>query len=1329
MARFNRLLIISLAAVAIVSVLGSGALFYGLRTSLFRAELRHRVISALQQATGARVDVGSVDLHLRDFSIELGNLVLHGTEAAPSPPLFRAPLVRVRLKLSNLFDLKPDVVSVVVRRPQAFVQVRSDGSTNLPALPGDTQAAYEELLNVRIKRFELDHGVLQVNDSRMPFDARGEDLDLSLTRASVPAQVSFASKNLSFRYANSSAVALDLRVHAELLKDGIQISDLLLSTARSTVQASGKVSHLSQPDASFHLHAQVAAADLARFEHISDLRDGEATFDGALGYQASSGPWLNGVISGQHFAYGIGSVELRNVSLHSGVQFAAGTVTLNDLAITSPALKLNGSAVLARNHRFSLNARVSGLDVQQTLLAMTGRALPWSGTAAGQLTLNATPGGRVADIAGAISLQIAASTTGIPISGDVEASFNGPDKITFSDSRIQLPATQITLSGTPNAQLRLVVNSGSLDDLTPIFQLAGFKSGAAALAGFGRSANGTFEGALTGSLTNPEIDGHLVLRRFQFAGDIWDQVQAQLTLNAGGLKCPSIGLDSGMLHARGSGQLAMYDWSIRPDSALQLSGQFASLNLTAPASQRLLRSIRVTGGTASGSLKLSGSVNDPAGTMDLTLNRLVASGQRVDSAQVEAVLANDTVRVTHGRLQSGAATLAFSGSYKHLPHSWDRGQISARLDGSGFPLRNLTPVSNLEPALDAQLEAHLDVAASISSQHFEPVRADGTATLRGISVNGSSLGNLSINARTRDQVLSAALTGDLRGAPLHGTLDIQLADSLPLKAGLQFGRLDLPAVLALVHVNDSARFPLAGFFDGSLSVEGPLEDPQHWRSLLQIDTLQVKPGLPANPAAGFRPPEVLLQNAGPIVLQAENGAATIRSFQLKGKDTNLTASGTFGLSGRPLNLQLNGSVDLQAFELFDPEVNSSGESFMTASISGSLDNPAVTGSLQLKNGSFFLQNVPNGLTTVNGTVLFNRDRATIQALTAETGGGALRLGGFISFGAPGPLIYHLDAHAENVRLRYAGSASVTANADLRLSGSSNSSLLSGTATVSRVVLSPNTDLGNVLAGFAAPAATPANQKDFVNGLHFDIGIDSASNLQLSSALSRDVEAGVSLHLRGTLDHPVLLGNITANQGDIKLFGTTYSINRGEINFLNTVKIEPVLDLDLQTQTRGITVDITVAGSLNKLNITYRSDPPLQPRDIIALLAVGRAPDTAGNVQSAQANSEASAFQSGAYTVLGQAISPVSNRLSKLFGITNIKIDPLVQGITNAPQARLTLEEQVSRDITVTYVTNLSQTSEQIFRVEWALSRQYSVVALRDDNGEFGIDIQYKKRFK
>jgi translocation and assembly module TamB len=100
------------------------------------------------------------------------------------------------------------------------------------------------------------------------------------------------------------------------------------------------------------------------------------------------------------------------------------------------------------------------------------------------------------------------------------------------------------------------------------------------------------------------------------------------------------------------------------------------------------------------------------------------------------------------------------------------------------------------------------------------------------------------------------------------------------------------------------------------------------------------------------------------------------------------------------------------------------------------------------------------------------------------------------------------------------------------------------------------------------------------------------------------------------------------------------------------------------------------------------------------------------------------------SLLGQAVAaPISSRLQRFFGVTHLKIDPMLQGIESVPQARLTLEQQISREITVTYVTNLSRTAEQIFRLEWALNREYSLVAIRDVNGLFGVDVLYKHLFK
>ncbi len=86
-------------------------------------------------------------------------------------------------------------------------------------------------------------------------------------------------------------------------------------------------------------------------------------------------------------------------------------------------------------------------------------------------------------------------------------------------------------------------------------------------------------------------------------------------------------------------------------------------------------------------------------------------------------------------------------------------------------------------------------------------------------------------------------------------------------------------------------------------------------------------------------------------------------------------------------------------------------------------------------------------------------------------------------------------------------------------------------------------------------------------------------------------------------------------------------------------------------------------------------------------------------------------------------------MQKFFGVSHIKIDPQFTDITIVPQARLTMEQQVSSDITLTYINNLAVTNQQIVRVQWDFSRKWAAVALRDENGAFSIDIQYRKRFK
>jgi translocation and assembly module TamB len=179
-----------------------------------------------------------------------------------------------------------------------------------------------------------------------------------------------------------------------------------------------------------------------------------------------------------------------------------------------------------------------------------------------------------------------------------------------------------------------------------------------------------------------------------------------------------------------------------------------------------------------------------------------------------------------------------------------------------------------------------------------------------------------------------------------------------------------------------------------------------------------------------------------------------------------------------------------------------------------------------------------------------------------------------------------------------------------------------------------------------------------------------------------------------------------------------------------VRLEPVLNISLETRVRGIDVTLGFTGPADHLNLSYRSDPPLQIQEIVALLAVGRAPTSDPTLLARQSEQDQSWSQIGASTLVGQALdAAVTSRVQRFFGVSRIKIDPRLTGMASRPGAQLTLEQQISREITFTYVTSLAQEQQQLVRIEWNVSRRWSLLAVRDENGLFGVEVLFRRQFK
>src|SRR5256886_339322 len=117
----------------------------------------------------------------------------------------------------------------------------------------------------------------------------------------------------------------------------------------------------------------------------------------------------------------------------------------------------------------------------------------------------------------------------------------------------------------------------------------------------------------------------------------------------------------------------------------------------------------------------------------------------------------------------------------------------------------------------------------------------------------------------------------------------------------------------------------------------------------------------------------------------------------------------------------------------------------------------------------------------------------------------------------------------------------------------------------------------------------------------------------------------------------------------------YRVSRGDLNFANPFRLDPVLNVEATTTIQQYEITLNFNGPASKLTLAYRSDPPLPTDDIITLLALGQT--TAESAASRGAGTSPSGT-AGASAILSEAVSSqLGGRLERLFGITRFRVDP------------------------------------------------------------------------
>ena len=1355
-----------LAALLLMAVVAG---FFIVRSAWFYEKVRTRIVTTVETATGGRAEIGTFRFDWSRMRAEVTGFVIHGTEPAGKPPLFRAKSAAVGLKIISILKRDVDIAYLDVVQPQVYLMVGPDGRTNVPEPKVHTKPGappVQTILKLAIGRFALQQGEFEVESrGKTPFNIRGQNLNTNLlydlTGPRYRGEISI--QPLDVAWSDFKPLPAGLTVALTVEQNRIAITSGRLTTGASRIGFSGTIENLASPYGAFDYDATIAVPEATKVLHIEELHHGTVQLTGQATWSGSSAFAATGRLKGWEVAFRDSTIRLADFRLDgavtlgpkgvdvTGLQLAGNyltdggkaavggrvanaTVRGKDINLRGVALAVfggtfQGDGSILDLRRYNVTGEITGIEVRPMVAMYSPYRLPWNARTSGPVHVEGEFR-RKEQLLASATFAVAPGPESAPVHGQIAIVYQARDRIVqVGHSAVTLPSSHLEFSGALGRRMMVHLDTRDLDDLLPaIGETADMLP--ARLTG-----TAVFDGSVTGDLEEPQIAGHVRVTGIEYGGETYDSLEADAEVSPQNIRLRRAVAARGALRAQFDMALGLERWKIVDASPFSGSATVRGAPVPELIALAGKKDLPVTG-TLTASAQASGTVGEPHFAADLDVTRGSVRDEPFDRFTAHLDYTNSVIELTQGQLNAGEGRATLSATYRHPPGRFDSGRLHAEVNTNGRPLDQVRSIQSEFPGVKGTVQVaaagDFDITpAAGGGASFRLTALNADVTAHALQLDTQSLGDAHLLVTTQAGVLRGHLESNLANSEVRGDGQWRLEGDYPGTATITFAKVDLAQLKTwLAPPSDGSPSPLVGSAEGELRVDGPLLQKKLLKATLRIPKFEIGPAPQGSVPAG----QLLLHNSGPISVSLANDVITVDSARLTGPASDFSITGKVTLQPKSaLDLRVNGHMDLGLVHDFNNDFTSSGTVVADATVRGSLSNPLVNGRMQFQKAAFSLESLPNGLSNANGVIVFTSDqntgtRATIQSFSADTGGGKLDLFGFAGY-SDGQDIFRIHARAREVRIRYPEGVSTIANASLNLTGSTEHSMLEGTVTIVRTGFNPDADSSSLLAKSAEPVQTPSARTGLVGGLNFDVQITTAPDVQFQSSLTQDIQMEANLRLRGTFSNPAVLGRINITQGQLTFFGTKYTINQGTVSFFNPVRLEPILDVDLETKANGIDVTLNVSGPFNKPKLTPRSDPPLQFNEIVALLATGRSPTSDPTRLAQESTAPQSWQQMGASALLGQAIaSPVAGRLQRFFGVSRLRIDPTISGVENNPQARLSLEQQVTQDITFTYITNVTSSNPQVVRVEWAFAKKWSVVALREENGLFGLDFFFKKRF-
>lgn len=1212
------------------------------------------------------------------------------------------------------------------------------GRTNLGAEDITSEAASlgdAKLRNVRADEFKLTD--LPKSTSLVARNFRAEKLDLDGTRVSgldVPSLELEDTQASTVVYSNTVKVA-SIDTGSAVL-GSLNIGGVRVSIRQGRVEARSK-----DFDAGNVVLAK--SSSIPQGGELQNVRVSNPVFvlEPSGRYRASADMTLGGGA--------LGSISLGSATAR--LEATNESVVLNDLAADVMNGRFAGSATIAVNDRGS--SAVSGafteLDLSKLLALQGGKVIPIEGKMTGSVDLR-FQGTDLRTTTGTVNAQINANagddTRGrIPVSGNVRLdAVNGLFTIDQADLRTQ--QSQLTATGrfdlrAENSNLKVSLRSSDAGEIDRLVRVLGISqqlenqldSTQAQFAG-----NLIFDGTVTGNLSDPVLEGRASLNSLSMRGRQLGSVATNISVSPAGVE-----LKDGKL-TQSDGGNAVFAVNI-PTIGTNNTTVTATLtnvnagNLLAGLPISLPERLRDFDGRTSGTVNISGLPNDAKGEIDLAAASGMVAGQSYDDLAIKAVFSGTRVNLEKAEMTIGSGRLTAAGGYDR-----GSGQFDLELHGRTIPvplLIALLPAGNSLPAITGNVDLNARASGIADQPRSYNINFDGMAP--DVRVNDSVLGRIDLKGQTIDQVLTTDLTANFEGRPqvINATVDLR-NDDMPFRVTTTFDRSPLSPFIAFLP--QLSGMPITGTGTGRIDFGGNLStlDQSGKRSF----TAAGLKGRAEFSQLALQIQDTPLSAGEPVVVTFDTTAINFERARFSGGGSNMTIAGTKALTSDGMNdMTVEGRVNLNLLNLVSKDTFFSGFADTSVRYAGLNDGSArLSGTANIVNGSVaaFLGSDRFTMNRIKARIVFTSDEVAVEDATGYLGGGRFTASGGGTLNGLAIQAYRFTLNGTNVTVPLPQDFNTTGDARLEVTGERKTAgadlqtTIRGRIYAKRAMYSKDIDIASLIAG-RSNAVLSTGGNGSINAPLLDLVIEGRDALVVRNNIA-DLTASVSLNVTGDANDPRIAGRITATGGTIFFRNDRYIVQRAVLEFPPDTAIEPIINLQAETEIAGYQIFVNLSGPLTdseQLSANLRSSPALPQADVVSLITTGSLANASGGIPTLAQTGINTAAE-----ILTDAIisNPIRKATDKLFGLNVFEIDPLISGQNLAnPSARLTVGRQINSKLRVTYSTNLSQDQNQVLAFEYRLSDKMSLVAQYEQRSlsnvtrnrdNFSFEVRFRRRF-